>query len=199
MGESNIIKNNLDIACSKIQKFKANLGETEIFAPLKSIFDNRDASSKLQKYIFLLTDGAIFDPQKVVRLIKKNSTYYIINTFGIGDGVSTELITEWANAGNGKSYFVDDSAKGLEKYVINALFNALNTKIKINRYCFAIDGEIYIEYPPIGTPFELSNGDYFTYFDCCYFRHNKSFLYSNQYYFLHGNYNIKEILTLQKI
>lgn len=77
-----------------IKTYEANLGGTEIFAPLHSIFADRDESNRLCKHVFLLTDGAVFDPEKCVELVRDNSNHFVVNTFGIGSGASTHLIVE---------------------------------------------------------------------------------------------------------
>ena len=155
----------MDNAWNLIKGFQADLGGTEMFAPLHSIFADRDDSSGLTRHVFLLTDGAVFDPQQVIELIKNNSKHYYVHTFGIGNGASTELIVEWANAGNGKSYFVGSSASGLERKVIDALCKAFETKITIFQKDIAVNGEKSMEYPPLEKiSSKMFHGDYFTYY-----------------------------------
>ena len=44
---------------SQIKEFQADMGGTEIFAPLYSIFENRDDTNGLNKHLFLITDGCL--------------------------------------------------------------------------------------------------------------------------------------------
>ena len=157
----------LDTACSKIKKFQANMEETEIYAPLHSIFENRDDSNGLTKHIFLLTDGDVYDPQQVIELIKNNSQHYYVHTFGIGSGASTDLIVGWANAGNGLSYFIRDSnsTSELKRYIIDALWKVFEAKLTILEVDLAVNGMKSIEFPQfekIGT--KLYHGQYLTYY-----------------------------------
>lgn len=54
----------MEQACGLIKDFQANLGGTEIFAPLHSIFADRNDCYGLNRHVFLLTDGAVFDPKQ---------------------------------------------------------------------------------------------------------------------------------------
>jgi len=67
-----------------------------------------------------LTDGEVSDTQAVVDLIKQNSNRANVHTFGIGNGVSTELIKNCAFAGRGHFCFIDNPAE-IESKVMEAL------------------------------------------------------------------------------
>jgi uncharacterized radical SAM superfamily Fe-S cluster-containing enzyme len=68
-----------------------------------------------------LTDGAVKNVYEIVKLIRENNQDDLrFHTFGIGNGVSTELIKNCAEAGNGMFYFID-KVDEIEKKVINAL------------------------------------------------------------------------------
>jgi hypothetical protein len=55
-----------------------------------------------------LTDGAIYNVDEIIKEINFNNLDYLrVHTFGIGSGVSTDLIKECAKAGNGMFYFID--------------------------------------------------------------------------------------------
>ena len=79
---------NLKFATSLIQDFKADFGGTEILLPLTDIFSSAP-DPKLQRHIYLLTDGAVGNTDNVIELIKKNNSSNRVHTFGIGQGVST--------------------------------------------------------------------------------------------------------------
>lgn len=57
----------------------------------------------------------------MISLIQSNSKSFILHAFGIGDGVSTQLIINSATAGLGEYYFVNSLAEGLSKCVIDAI------------------------------------------------------------------------------
>lgn len=51
---------NLDSALQKIETFDADLGGTEIYQPLDSIFKT-ESNTGLQRHVYLLTDGCVGD------------------------------------------------------------------------------------------------------------------------------------------
>jgi uncharacterized protein with von Willebrand factor type A (vWA) domain len=90
----------------QISSFKADLGGTEIFRPLAEIIN----SPKLLNYdrvVFLITDGQVNNEDGVISLIRNNPTVRI-QSVGIGNGVSKNLIMETAIEGKGKFEFVSD-------------------------------------------------------------------------------------------
>ena len=62
----------------------------------------------MPKYIFLLTDGAIEDREKVLDLILLNKKNFIIHSLGIGNYFDKELISKSAQYGNGIYKFIND-------------------------------------------------------------------------------------------
>ena len=50
-------QDSLDIAINAINTFGANLGGTDIYNPLKSIFDDLSTDQDMRKHIYLITDG----------------------------------------------------------------------------------------------------------------------------------------------
>lgn len=77
--------------------------------------------------VFLLTDGAVSNRHNVIDLIRDNSDPKLQNntkvfSFGVGSGADKTLVNESAEAGGGKSYFVQDSDESkLKIQVIRAL------------------------------------------------------------------------------
>ena len=63
------------------------MGQTEIYALLKNIF-SQECDPAIPRYIYLLTDGAVFNPNEVISLIECNYFSSKLFTFGIGSGVS---------------------------------------------------------------------------------------------------------------
>ena len=155
----------LEQAEEAIRTFDANLGGTEIFKPLHSIFADRDEENQLDKHVFLLTDGAVFDPEEWIELVKGNSEHFSVHTFGIGSGASTQLITECAVAGNGKSYFIENNAIGLERSVIDALCKWFESKLIIHEKDLACNGNKLFEAPNLSQiSSRMFHWDYFTYY-----------------------------------
>ena len=153
----------LNLAIKDIETFDANLGGTEIYQPLKSIFDDLSGDQNLNKHVYLLTDGCVFNPQEVINLIQDNNKMFTTHTFGIGDGVSTELIEECASAGLGKYYYVDNDANGLKGKIIDALEKSFDPFFSITNQKLDIPNEKILEYPRFDQISRFYHGDYSTY------------------------------------
>lgn len=102
-----------------MSKFDANMGGTEIYEPIASIF-KQEADPTLPRHIYLLTDGAVGNTKQIVDLIRENRANSRVHTFGIGSGASTELIKEGAKAGLGHFSFIYDMNE-IEKKVMESL------------------------------------------------------------------------------
>lgn len=163
-GATDYDQTSLEYAIDHITFFDADLGGTEIFEPLHSIFANNDLREGLDKHVYLITDGQVFNPEDVVELIRNNNKTFTLHTFGIGSGVSTSLITECAKAGRGKSYFVDNKATGLQGKVIDALCKAFEPSVAFDKQDLTINGTSFVQMPELTSlQNKLYHGDYFTY------------------------------------
>ena len=56
----------------------------------------------------MLTDGAVSNVTSVVKFIKAHTQYSRINSIGIGNGCSRDLIENAAKKGRGYYTFIDD-------------------------------------------------------------------------------------------
>ncbi|CDW72317.1 UNKNOWN [Stylonychia lemnae] len=108
-----------DKAVSTIAEFEADMGGTEIAQPLFEIF-SQIPDENLPRHIYLLTDGEVSNTEEVIELVKDNRNNSTVHTFGIGDGVSTELIKKCAMVGGGHYSFIDNPHE-IEEKVIAAL------------------------------------------------------------------------------
>ena len=155
----------LDTAVQEIDFFDANLGGTEIFDPLHSIFASKSDEAGLDKHVYLITDGCVFNPDDVVELINDNNKDFTVHTFGIGSGVSTTLIEECAKAGRGKHYFVNDKAEGLQEKVIDALCKAFEPSFAFDKQNLDLNATTFLELPEFEKlQNKLYHGDYITYY-----------------------------------
>merc|ERR1719225_364084 len=109
-------------AKSHVLSMKANYGGTEVFAPLKSIFEQK-LIKDYAKQIFLLTDGAVSNDQQVINLVKENSNSRVF-TLGLGASASRHLVKGVARAGNGISIFASLN-EDLRPKVLTLLKNSL--------------------------------------------------------------------------
>ncbi|EAR91782.2 type A von willebrand factor domain protein (macronuclear) [Tetrahymena thermophila SB210] len=98
--------NSLEKAIKIIKNYTADLGGTEIYKPLQSVFKETKIDG-YNKQIFLLTDGEVKSPKEVVKLIRKNNKLNRINSIGFGSGADKYLIEESAITGKGISKIVD--------------------------------------------------------------------------------------------
>jgi len=114
---------NVEKVISRISRFEANMGGTNIYNPLFEIF-KKEPRKDFPRSIFLLTDGEVSSADAVVNLINQHSNTAVLHSIGIGSAVSTYLIKESARAGGGIYSFVS-SLDELSKKVINALEKCL--------------------------------------------------------------------------
>jgi ubiquitin len=154
----------LDYAIEKVDEFDANYGGTEMYSPLSYIFSEQSGSLQLNKHVYLITDGAVFNPDSVVELIRNNKKNFAVHTFGIGSGASTSLVIECANAGNGQAYFVNDEAEGLQKKVIDALSKSFLPSYIFTDQSITINGNKFLQYPEARLLNKrVCNGGFFNY------------------------------------
>ena len=130
------IQKNIDETIATIEKLKADLGGTDIYKPLKHIYDSYDIYDKinLPKNIFLLTDGEIEDKDKTLKLIEKNSNRFTIFSIGIGRGFDKDLIKNAGILGKGNYNFCEE-LDGLNTIIANEINKAISpyiSKLEIN-------------------------------------------------------------------
>ena len=111
-GSEEYDEKNFEKSIGEIEKMKADMGGTEIYKALEDVF-NSSYDPSIPRHIFLLTDGAVFNPKEVIKLIHRNRSSAKLHTFGIGSGASRDLIRGCAKAGGGNCYFISDSAANL--------------------------------------------------------------------------------------
>jgi hypothetical protein len=112
---------NLQLAVSQVSMFDADMGGTEIYSPLDTIFKSE---SRYPRSIFLLTDGQVGNTSQILDLIKSNRRDSRVHAFGIGSGVDRYLIVESAKVGKGAHEFVS-SSEDMQSKVIDVLKKAM--------------------------------------------------------------------------
>lgn len=106
----------MEEALKLISLFNADMLGTEIYNPLKYIYEHIPKKAKHTFNVFLLTDGEVPDPDKVIALIKANQSQDTrVYTLGIGTGCSKYLILNAAV--NGLCEFADSPALLSEKVI----------------------------------------------------------------------------------
>ncbi|KAI9774356.1 MAG: hypothetical protein M1840_004250 [Geoglossum simile] len=121
----------LKSAIKHVEKFGADMGGTEMFAPMKAVIENRQDGMALE--VMLLTDGEIWNQQELFSYLNKevqqSEVPIRVFTLGIGNGVSHSLIEGIARAGNGFSQAVGLDEK-LDGKVVRMLKGALSPHIR---------------------------------------------------------------------
>ncbi|KAF5710833.1 hypothetical protein FMUND_9329 [Fusarium mundagurra] len=116
----------LDKAVQHVETFASDYGGTEMYQPFEATFQKRYKDMNLE--VFLLTDGEIWDQDRLFRLINKevadSKGATRVFSLGIGAGASTSLIEGIARAGNGFAQTVADDEK-MDKKVVRMLRGAL--------------------------------------------------------------------------
>ena len=98
---------NIDESIKIIEGLKADLGGTDIYSPLKFIYDTvkNYENINLPKNIFLLTDGEIINKDETLKLIEKNRNNFSVYSIGIGNSFDKDLIKNAGILGGGNYNF----------------------------------------------------------------------------------------------
>ena len=97
----------LQEAIIQVEKQEATMGGTEILPALVSIFSTA-VDALYPRNIYLLTDGAVSNPEGVIEVIRKENHSSRTHTLGIGEGASGHLVMGAAHAGRGGYQFCAD-------------------------------------------------------------------------------------------
>jgi Ca-activated chloride channel family protein len=96
----------LDEATAHVESVDADLGGTELAAPLRHVLEDKRAKGGLPKQILLLTDGEVGNEQECIDLAAEHADHARIFAFGIGRGVSEFLVRGLARASRGAAELV---------------------------------------------------------------------------------------------
>merc|ERR1719456_1509837 len=113
----------LGVASRAIDKMNADMGGTNILAPLESVFE-RKLPEGFAREVVLLTDGQVSNVDQVVKLVQANANSARTFALGIGSGASRDLVRRLASSGRGKAEFVADDER-VETKVVRLLRSAL--------------------------------------------------------------------------
>ncbi|XP_039355485.1 von Willebrand factor A domain-containing protein 5A-like isoform X1 [Mauremys reevesii] len=89
----------------RIQQLQADLGGTEILAPLRAIYRSpcRDGHPR---QLFVFTDGEVGNTKDVITEVQRHQRSHRCFSFGIGEGASTALVKGIARAAGGSAEFI---------------------------------------------------------------------------------------------
>ena len=111
-------------AIEQVRCMSANYGGTEIYQPLKSIFDRPACVADHLRRVFLLTDGAVSNSSMVISLVKARNQQGRIFSLGLGASASRHLVKGIARVGGGTAIFASEN-EDLRPKVMQQLKNAM--------------------------------------------------------------------------
>jgi len=114
---------NLEAATAHVSGFRANLGGTNIYEPLDTIF-KQSIRPGYPRQVFILTDGEVNNKDNCINLVRSNAHTTRLFSFGIGLSVDKDLVNGMARAGQGSSSIVRDTST-IRQSVMKQLERAL--------------------------------------------------------------------------
>ncbi|XP_041858789.1 von Willebrand factor A domain-containing protein 5B1 [Melanotaenia boesemani] len=106
-------------ACEYIKKIRADMGGTNILAPLTWIL-RQPMFSGHPRLLFLLTDGTVSNTGKVIELVRSHARNIRCFTFGIGQNACRRLVQGLAAVSKGTAEFLADGER-LQPKMIKSL------------------------------------------------------------------------------
>ncbi|KAL2103827.1 hypothetical protein ACEWY4_000695 [Coilia grayii] len=97
-------EDNLATACEHIRKIRADMGGTNLWAPLSWIL-RQPMHRGHPRLLFLLTDGAVSNTGKVIELVRRHARFTRCYTFGIGQSACRRLVEGLAMVSKGIAEF----------------------------------------------------------------------------------------------
>ena len=124
------ISKNIKESIKLIENLDADLGCTDIYSPLKDIYNSYEIYDKINLpcNIFLLTDGEIDNKEDTLAIIEKNSDKFSIYSIGIGNDFDKDLIKNAGIIGKGNYNFCPN-IQGLNEVIATEVCNACNPYI----------------------------------------------------------------------
>ncbi|XP_029283542.1 von Willebrand factor A domain-containing protein 5B1 [Cottoperca gobio] len=114
----------LALACEYVKKIQADMGGTNILAPLSWIL-RQPMFSGHPRLLFLLTDGAVSNTGSVIELVRSHARYIRCFTFGIGQTACRRLVQGLALVSRGSAEFLSDGER-LQPKMIKSLKKTLS-------------------------------------------------------------------------
>lgn len=119
---------NLERATAHVKTISNNMGGTEIYNPLKNLLMASPATKQSVKQIFLLTDGAVGNTDKIISEVQRRAGSSRVFTFALGGNAGQALVRGVARVGNGEACFIRHGEPVDEK-IITQLGKAIGPKI----------------------------------------------------------------------
>ncbi len=107
----------------------ANLGGTEIYAPLEAIVKAAPAAADTPRQIFVLTDGQVSNTEACIELMGRHADKNRVFTLGIGSAADRHLVKGLARASQGTAAFTT-AGESLAPKVLKQLKNAVQPGVQ---------------------------------------------------------------------
>ncbi|RXN10029.1 von Willebrand factor A domain-containing 5B1 [Labeo rohita] len=108
----------LALACEHVKKIRADMGGTNILAPLNWIL-RQPMQRGHPRLLFLLTDGAVSNTGKVIELLRSHARFTRCYTFGIGQGACRRLVLGLPAVSRGTAEFLAEGERLQPKVLIS--------------------------------------------------------------------------------
>jgi Ca-activated chloride channel family protein len=95
----------LRMAAEHVEQLDADLGGTEILAPLATILGEPPPAGQARQLV-VLTDGEVTNTQAVISLLRRHAGSTRVFAFGVGASPSHHLVRGMARAGGGAAEFI---------------------------------------------------------------------------------------------
>jgi Ca-activated chloride channel family protein len=92
-------------ALSYLDSCQANLGGTELLAPLKAIYGQQPLHRKFERNVILITDGEVGNEQEILDMVAAGRPTRLF-TVGIGHGPNEYLVKQMARLSGGASVMI---------------------------------------------------------------------------------------------
>ncbi|HLX61619.1 MAG TPA: VIT domain-containing protein [Planctomycetota bacterium] len=147
----------LDEATKKVEALHADMGGTELLAPLTFVLGSKD-SGEMPRQAILLTDGQVGNEAACIALASESAARCRVFTFGIGSGVSEFLVKGLARASGGQAEFIHDNER-IEPKVLRQFARMSSAFLKNARVDWGAFKTDFVA--PSSTP-QLFDGDRLT-------------------------------------
>ncbi|XP_005997077.1 von Willebrand factor A domain-containing protein 5A [Latimeria chalumnae] len=121
-------QDSMDKALKKVKTMAADLGGTEILAPLRDIY-SKACKPGHPRELFVFTDGEAENTKDVIEEVKKNAANHRCFSFGIGEGASAALIKGIAEAASGTAEFITGTER-MQAKVLRSLKQVLSSPVE---------------------------------------------------------------------
>ncbi|XP_051518790.1 von Willebrand factor A domain-containing protein 5B1 [Myxocyprinus asiaticus] len=115
----------LALACEHVKKIRADMGGTNLLAPLNWVL-RQPMQRGHPRLLFLLTDGAVTNTGKVIELLRSHARFTRCYAFGIGPGACTRLVLGLSAVSRGTAEFLAEGER-LQTKMIKSLKKSMTS------------------------------------------------------------------------